>query len=124
MKGVFPLAEDGGFGPMHEEVTGGSSSDADVNLHMSGESEVECGQGEDFDDFEAGAGDDDFGDFDDGFQQQSFSAESSSDIHKYTSTQQVVFPSPSPFVSESIAAVKARTHRLTGPLMFETLNRS
>lgn len=78
---------------------------AEIGSINDGESGAEDEQGEDFDDFEAGAGEDDFGDFDDGFEQSSFFADRSSDIHKVASTEQAVSSFPSPFVSESIAEI-------------------
>lgn len=98
---------------MRDEVTEMGSIDADHDLHIDGESGAENEQGEDFDDFEAGAGDDDFGDFDDGFEQPSFFADRSSDTHKVASTEQVVSSSPFPFVSESIAEIIVPVHRFS-----------
>ena len=103
LEGASPIAADGGFGPMTydkdeeeeeeaivEEVEE-NSKDANADL------EAGNGFGDDFDDFEAGAGDDDFGDFDEGFQQPS----EPSAAEKQTSRQPSA-PSPvSPFVSST-----------------------
>lgn len=89
------------------------SIDSDDNLHTFGESEVDDDQGEDFDDFEAGAGDADFGDFDDGFEQPSFSTDRSSESHQVGSTEQVVSSTTAPFVSASIARNVALAPRLS-----------
>ncbi|KAL8797017.1 MAG: hypothetical protein Q9195_000788 [Heterodermia aff. obscurata] len=77
LEGTSPIAADGGFGPMsYDEDEDGSEKDMNqveveqTNTHEE-ESEFDEGFGDDFDDFEAGAGDDDFGDFDEGFQQAS-----------------------------------------------------
>ncbi|KAI4224449.1 MAG: hypothetical protein L6R36_004647 [Xanthoria steineri] len=65
-----PIAADGGFGPMpssDDDASDGASSDGQEPHHtIAGE-----GLGDDFDDFEAQGDDDDFGDFDDGFEQSS-----------------------------------------------------
>ena len=108
---VFSIAVDGGFGPMRDEMAEIGSIDTDENLHTFGESEAEDDQGEDFDDFEAGAADADFGEFDDEFQQPSFFTDPASDSDRVVSTKQVVSSSPSPFVSRSIAETVALVHR-------------
>ena len=75
LEGTSPIAADGGFGPMsYHEDEDGSEKDTNQVEHTAireEESELNEGFGDDFDDFEAGAGDDDFGDFDEGFQQPS-----------------------------------------------------
>lgn len=98
---------------MRDEMAEMGSTDTDDNLHTYGESEVEDDQGEDFDDFEAGAGDADFGDFDDGFQQPSFFTDRSSDLRRVGSREQVMSSPPSPFVSGSIAETVALAHGLS-----------
>ena len=108
LEGASPIAADGGFGPMtydkdkekeeedmehveHVEDVEENSGDANADL------EADDGFGDDFADFEAGAGDDDFGDFDDGFQQPS----EPSAAEKQAPTQPSA-PSPvSPFVSST-----------------------
>lgn len=65
-----PIAADGGFGPMpssDDDASDGASSDGQEPHHTT----AGKGLGEDFDDFEAQGDDDDFGDFDDGFEQSS-----------------------------------------------------
>ena len=95
---------------MRDEMAEMRSADTDDNIHTSGESDAEDDQGEDFDDFEAGAGDANFGDFDDGFQQPSFLTDHSSDINWVGSTKQVLSIPPTPFVSGSIAKTTAPAH--------------
>lgn len=110
---------------MRDEMAEMSSTDTDDNIHTFGESDAEDDQGEDFDDFEAGAGDADFGDFDDGFQQPSFSTDRSSDTNRVGSTKQVLSSPPSRFVSGSIAETAALAHSSSIFFLFdirETLN--
>lgn len=75
LEGTSPIAADGGFGPMsYEEDEDGSEKDknqVEYTNEPDEEPELIEGFGDDFEDFEAGAGDDDFGDFDEGFQQPS-----------------------------------------------------
>lgn len=66
MRGNSPIAADGGFGPMNYEDSEGEAPDSDVNTDA--DNEIEEGFGEDFDDFEAGAVDEDFGDFNEEFE--------------------------------------------------------
>lgn len=96
---------------MRDEMAEMRSTDTDENIHMSGESDAEDDQGEDFDDFEAGAGDADFGDFDDGFQQPSLFTDHSSDTNWVDSTKPVLCSPPSPFVSGFIAKIATLAHR-------------
>ena len=65
-EGRSPIAADGGFGPMAYD---NESPEHTESVDAVEGPEVDDGFGEDFDDFEAEAGDDDFGDFDEGFQQ-------------------------------------------------------
>ena len=108
LEGTSPIAADGGFGPMsYDEDEDGSEKDTDQVEHTTmhdEEPEVSEGFGDDFDDFEAGAGDDDFGDFDDGFQQPSEPPVKPKDV------EQPKLPAPtpeSPFVS-SYALIDSR----------------
>lgn len=67
LEGASPIAADGGFGPMtYGDGDNHGQEEDDVAIKEQPEDD---GFSEDFDDFEAGAGDDDFGDFDDGFEQ-------------------------------------------------------
>lgn len=61
-----PIAADGGFGPMKNEA---ESDQSETDADAIADDEFEEGAGDDFDDFEAGAIDEDFGDFDEDFQQ-------------------------------------------------------
>lgn len=64
MRSGSPIAADGGFGPMaYEESTTGPSKSLQTEASESDE-EADEALGDDFDDFEAGAADEDFGDFD------------------------------------------------------------
>lgn len=101
---------------MRDKMAETRSIDSDTNLHTFGESEAEDDQGEDFDDFEAGAEDAEFGDFDDGFQQPSFFTDRSSDSSRVNGTKQVVSAPASPFVSGSVAETAALAHRLSSLL--------
>ena len=69
MKGASPIAADGGFGPMKSEAIETESDQSEADADAIADDEFEEGAGDDFDDFEAGAIDDDFGDFDEDFQQ-------------------------------------------------------
>lgn len=66
MRVKSPIAADGGFGPMDDEDPEGEGLESDVNTNA--DNEIEEGIGEDFDDFEAGAVDEDFGDFNEEFE--------------------------------------------------------
>lgn len=66
---VSPIAADGGFGPMKSEAIEAESDQSEADADAIADDEFEEGAGDDFDDFEAGAIDDDFGDFDEDFQQ-------------------------------------------------------
>lgn len=65
--GASPIAADGGFGPMKSEA---ESDQSEADADAIADDEFEEGAGDDFDDFEVGAIDDDFGDFDEDFQQR------------------------------------------------------
>lgn len=66
MTGASPIAADGGFGPMKSKA---ESDQSEADADAIADDGFEEGAGDDFDDFEAGAIDDDFGDFDGDFQQ-------------------------------------------------------
>ena len=75
-------------------------------------SDKDGGFGDDFDEFEAGAGDDDFGDFDEGFQQ-------ASDIRSEQKAPEPPAPVPeSPFVSSYTLAISKPHILLCQPLAF------
>lgn len=69
LEGASPIAADGGFGPMTYEDPGVDETEEKHDTETDEAPEDDDGFGDDFDDFEAGAGDDDFGDFDAGFEQ-------------------------------------------------------
>ncbi|MCJ1469566.1 hypothetical protein MMC07_008200 [Pseudocyphellaria aurata] len=66
LRGSSPIAADGGFGPMHVEDPEVEDPKSDVSIDA--DHEFEEGVGEDFDDFEAGAVDEDFGEFNEEFE--------------------------------------------------------
>ena len=105
MEGTSPIAADGGFGPMnYDEDEDGSEDDVTeaADDHLQGQSEAEEGFGDDFDDFEAGAGDEDFGDFDEGFEQ----SPEPQTVQESWEPPKTPAPIPeSPFVSSYILAV-------------------
>lgn len=69
MAGSSPIAADGGFGPMNDEDPEDETPYSDVNTNT--DNDIEEGFGDDFDDFEAGAADEDFGDFNEEFEKPS-----------------------------------------------------
>jgi len=112
MKGASPIAADGGFGPMTYEDHGDETAEEQHDTSTDEAPEDNDGFGDDFDDFEAGAGDDDFGDFDAGFEQ---TPEPSEPIAPKSSA-----PAPeSPFVSSIIHAIYIQYTTTTS----QTLNR-
>lgn len=98
--GASPIAADGGFGPMEEEGSYNESEenddhDADDDANTEAD---EC-FAEDFDDFEAGAENEDFGSFDDGFEEPSVPGEGP-DPEPVAPSVQSIPHSRSPFVSK------------------------
>ncbi|KAL8962846.1 MAG: hypothetical protein Q9183_005089 [Haloplaca sp. 2 TL-2023] len=61
-----PIAADGGFGRMPDESDEASTAESHTQDQLGAPID---GNGDDFDDFEAGGEEDDFGDFDDGFEE-------------------------------------------------------
>ena len=109
LEGTSPIAADGGFGPMNydeeEDDSDEVTKQAKTGAAEDEESESDEGFGDDFDDFEAGAGDDDFGDFDEGFQQPTESQTQRAEVE----------PSkpPAPIVESSF--VSGYTYKLQNP---------
>lgn len=95
-----PIAADGGFGPMDyeesEDEIAESQHDEAGNFTVT---EGVEGFGDDFEDFEAGAEDEDFGDFDEGFEQPREIDEESAETGPFAPSSQSLPPSTSPFVS-------------------------
>ena len=96
-----PIAADGGFGPMDYE----ESEDGSVEMepeHASYDTEADGGEGfgEDFDEFEAGAENEDFGDFDKGFEQPPLTDEEPEEMDLPPPSVVSLPPSTSPFVSK------------------------
>lgn len=107
MKGNSPIAADGGFGPMGDEDSEDESNDPDVGPNSDIEVDAKEDFGEDFDDFEAGAMDEEFGDFDEGFQDPPPSKGHAPEAQKSANFD----PTPSsafPFVSRSVVYLKFR----------------
>lgn len=107
IEGASPIAADGGFGPMdYEESEDGSIE----SKHDEAGSDTEAGAGEgfgdDFDDFEAGAEIEDFGDFDEGFEQHPVSEEEPVETDSHAHSAQALPPSTSPFVSKIPSAIR------------------
>lgn len=111
LEGASPIAADGGFGPMDDEESEddseeSTSNEIEENAHLEPDENV----GEDFDDFEAGAEDADFGDFDEGFQGPSVPEDDPVEKQSSTSAIQSLPPSTSPYVSHNIAMIKRCGH--------------
>lgn len=101
IEGASPIAADGGFGPMEYE----ESEDESIELEHDGtgggtEVDADEGFGDDFDDFKVGAENEDFGDFDDGFEQASTSDEEPAETDPPAPSVQSLPPWTSPFVSK------------------------
>lgn len=76
VSGSPAIADDGGFGPMHYEVP---------TTYQAQEEDDDGGFGDDFDDFEQGEGDEDFGGFDEGIQKtldQESQIDTEQDVHQ------------------------------------------
>lgn len=71
-----------------------------------GQPNVNDGLAEDFDNFEAGGEEDDFGDFDEGFQQASASDEDLQEPEPFTTPVHNLLPASSPFVSHVNASIE------------------
>ena len=69
MNGNSPIAADGGFGPMNDAYVEDEPIDPDATFASKPEGDAKEDFGEDFDEFEAGAVEEEFGDFDEGFQE-------------------------------------------------------
>ncbi|KAL9633539.1 MAG: hypothetical protein Q9204_003349 [Flavoplaca sp. TL-2023a] len=99
-----PIAADGGFGPMPSIDDGTSSGDEREQHNIS----TGGGLDDDFDDFEAQVDDDDFGDFDEGFEQSSTATE-------LAAPEIPLFPK-SPFVSSTTYICSSIELRNTPPV--------
>ena len=99
--GASPIAADGGFGPMDDDESEDESADTDdVEADDDTGPQADEGIGDEFDEFESGAENEDFGDFDDGFQQASASDEEGREIEPPPPTIQALPPLASSFVSK------------------------
>ena len=102
--GVSPIAADGGFGPMDDEESEAEEEHFQIdNNHNDTQDNTSSpaaeGFGDDFDDFEAGAENEDFGDFDNGFQQPVESDEELEETESPARPIQSIPQFTSPFVS-------------------------
>ena len=111
-----PIAADGGFGPMDaddlEDATTESEHTADQN-DDNPPAEVEEGFGDDFDDFEAGAENGDFGDFDEAMPHSSSTDAKASKSRQEATTIQSFPPADIPFVSRTYAKPLITDHHST-----------
>ena len=96
-----PIAADGGFGPMHYEESEDESVESKHDeVDYDTDADVDEGFGDDFDEFEAGSDNEDFGDFDDGFEQPLIVDEAPAETDPPLNIGQSLPPLTSPFVSE------------------------
>ena len=104
IENASPIAADGGFGPMSYEVSEDESLGSNHD-EASNDTEADTGEGfgDDFDDFEAGAENEDFGDFDEGFEQAPIINEEPPEAVSPPPLAQSLPPSISPFVSETLS---------------------
>ena len=102
-----PIAADGGFGPMDYEASEDESVESEHDESGNG-MEVDAGEGfgDDFDDFEAGAENEDFGDFDEGFEQPARLEEGLTETEPPAQPGQSLPPSTCPFVSMNLLDIK------------------
>ena len=102
--GFSPIAADGGFGPMGSDSEGEAETDAGES-QFGEDSENKDGMddfGDDFDDFEAGVDNDEFGEFDDMPEKPSMTKTASPELeHQLRSAQPIPLPDI-PFVSACI----------------------
>ena len=105
LESTSPIAADGGFGPMNDEE---SEHESDIITHETEQNaklDINDSIGMDFDDFEAGD-DEDFGDFDDGFQQSSALDEEPQEPASSIPPIQSLPHATSPFVSNVNATIE------------------
>ena len=111
LEGTYPIAADGGFGPMDYDEDGVNDGHCDENQQNGVDTRAAADDenaafGDDFDDFEEGAAADDFGDFDDGVQKPT---EPELEPEDSPMLSRKAFPSSeSPFVSRAIFKMKIR----------------
>ena len=97
-----PIAADGGFGPMsYEESEDDSVGMETENASENAEADGGEGFGEDFDEFEAGAENEEFGDFDEGFEQPALPDEESLETDQPPPSVVSLPSSTCPFVSKT-----------------------
>ena len=101
IEAASPIAADGGFGPMDYDESEDDSVEMELE-YASNDTEADGGEGfgEDFDEFEAGAENEDFGDFDEGFEQPPLTDEEPPKTDPPPPSVLSLPPSTSPFVSK------------------------
>lgn len=114
--GASPIAADGGFGPLKGEAIEAESDHSGADADAIVDDEFEEGVGDDFDAFEAGAIDDDFGDFDEEFQQ--LPSPTNPDPERASSDAAHVSYT-SPFVSRFIIKFMLMYHLMPSLSLFE-----
>ena len=82
-----------------QDTDSGCDDSDDAHFRSDAHSQADRGVGDDFDEFEAGAENDDFGDFDDGFQQPAKSDEEREETEPSERPIKSIPPLTSPFVS-------------------------
>ena len=101
IESTSPIAADGGFGPMDYEESEDDSVELETeNAGEKAEADGGEGFGEDFDEFEAGAENEEFGDFDEGFEQPPLTDEESPEADPPPPSVVSLPSSTSPFVSK------------------------
>ena len=102
-----PIAADGGFGPMSYDKSEDESVESKQDDAGNGtEADAGEGFGDDFDDFEAGAENEDFGDFDEGFEQPPVLDEEPAETDTPAPSGQSLPPPTSHFVSKTHLTIK------------------
>ena len=101
IEGASPIAADGGFGPMdYEDSEAESVESKQDEANNDTVADAGDGFGDDFDDFEASAENEDFGDFDEGFEQPPTTDEGTAETDPPAPSAQSLPPSTSLFVSK------------------------
>ena len=102
-----PIAADGGFGPMNYEESEDESVESKHDEAGNGtDANPDESFGDDFDDFEAGAENEDFGEFDEGFEQTPIVDEAPAEVDPATHSGQSLPPLTTPFVSAVLFSIR------------------
>lgn len=116
--GASLIAADGGFGPLKGEAIEAESDDSGADANAIADDGFEKGVRDDFDDFEAGDTDDDFGDFDEEFQQP---PSPTNPNPERASSDAVHVSYTSPFVSRFIIKLTLTYHLMPSLPLFENI---